>query len=103
VGDVREVLQLGYEVLARFADEEADDFKMSRHGGKLLGMINESGLYSLIFESTVPEALAFQRWFWREVLPAILQTGEYWMPPNRGSFYPVRLDGFSDVSQEGTP
>ena len=37
--------------------------------------INESGLYSLILSSKLPQAKAFKRWVTNEVLPQIRQTG----------------------------
>lgn len=40
-------------------------------------IINESGLYSLIFSSKLPAAKRFKRWVTNEVLPAIRKTGEY--------------------------
>lgn len=40
-------------------------------------VINESGLYSLIFKSRKPEARAFRKWVTSEVLPTIRKTGEY--------------------------
>ena len=38
-------------------------------------LINESGLYSLILSSKLPQAKAFKRWVTNEVLPQIRQTG----------------------------
>lgn len=40
-------------------------------------VINEPGLYRLIFKSRKAEAKAFQRWVFHEVLPAIRRTGCY--------------------------
>ena len=40
-------------------------------------LINESGLYSLILSSKLPQAKAFKRWVTAEVLPQIRQTGGY--------------------------
>lgn len=40
-------------------------------------VINESGLYSLILSSKLPQAKAFKRWVTSEVLPQIRQTGGY--------------------------
>ena len=40
-------------------------------------LINESGLYSLIFSSKLPTAKQFKRWVTCEVLPAIRKTGRY--------------------------
>jgi prophage antirepressor-like protein len=42
-------------------------------------LVNESGLYSLIFRSRKPEAKRFQDWVCEEVLPAIRKTGSYQM------------------------
>ena len=40
-------------------------------------IINESGLYSLIISSKLPNAKKFKRWVTSEVLPSIRKTGEY--------------------------
>ena len=40
-------------------------------------LINESGLYSLIFESKLPSAKKFKRWITSEVLPALRRSGKY--------------------------
>jgi hypothetical protein len=53
-------------------------------------LINESGLYSLIFKSRKAEAKKFKRWVTHEVLPAIRKTGSYgnpgWPPTDRASY-----------------
>lgn len=43
-------------------------------------MVNESGLYSLIFGSKLETAKKFKRWVTSEVLPTIRKTGAYVMP-----------------------
>ncbi|EMC0319624.1 ORF6C domain-containing protein, partial [Staphylococcus pseudintermedius] len=43
-------------------------------------LINESGLYSLIFSSKLDSAKRFKRWVTSEVLPAIRKTGTYQVP-----------------------
>lgn len=40
-------------------------------------LINESGLYSLILSSKLPQAREFKRWVTSEVLPQIRRTGGY--------------------------
>lgn len=40
-------------------------------------LINESGLYSLILKSKLPNARKFKRWVTSEVLPTIRKTGSY--------------------------
>ena len=42
--------------------------------------INESGLYSLILSSKLPDAKKFKRWVTSEVLPTIRKTGSYSLP-----------------------
>ena len=44
---------------------------------KIFLLINEPGLYHLIFTSRLPEAREFQHWVFHEVLPSIRKTGEY--------------------------
>ena len=40
-------------------------------------LINESGLYSLVLSSKLPQARVFKRWVTSEVLPQIRRTGGY--------------------------
>lgn len=40
-------------------------------------IINESGVYSLIFSSKLPDAKKFKKWVTSEVLPSVRQTGSY--------------------------
>ena len=52
--------------------------KVSTPGGlQSQTLINESGLYSLIFRSNKPEAKRFQHWVTHVVLPAIRKDGAY--------------------------
>lgn len=44
-------------------------------------LINESGLYSLVLGSVMPEAKKFRRWVTSEVLPSIRKTGGYQLVP----------------------
>lgn len=46
-------------------------------------IINESGLYSLIFTSTKPEAKRFKKWITSEVIPTIRRTGTYSVAQSR--------------------
>jgi prophage antirepressor-like protein len=46
-----------------------------------LWLVNESGLYNLIFRSNKPEAKIFRRWVTHEVLPALRKTGTYSLAP----------------------
>ena len=49
-------------------------------GNPLQTIINESGLYSLILKSKLPNAKKFKRWVTSEVLPTIRKTGSYQAP-----------------------
>ena len=53
-------------------------------------IINESGLYSLILSSKLPNAKRFKRWVTSEVLPAIRKTGAYSSKPDTPTFEPKR-------------
>jgi len=75
---------LGYKKSrnALMAHVDADDKKDALIQGPLGGpqnmtIINESGLYSLILASKLPQAKAFKRWVTSEVLPQIRKTGGY--------------------------
>ena len=83
--DVAEVL--GYsntnEAVQEHVDEEdklnsktllSFELDLGQRGGWL---INESGLYSLILSSKLPNAKAFKRWVTSEVLPSIRKHGLY--------------------------
>ena len=56
-------------------------------------LINESGLYSLILSSKLPQAKEFKRWVTSEVLPQIRMTGGY---------IPVGKDDDEDAIQRKT-
>ena len=43
-------------------------------------VINESGVYSLVFGSKLPSAKKFKRWVTSEVLPTLRRTGSYRLP-----------------------
>lgn len=49
-------------------------------GSQEVTVINESGLYSLIFGSKLEGAVRFKRWVTSEVLPTLRKTGSYMMP-----------------------
>lgn len=74
---------LGYEntrdALTKHVDDEDKGVtKCDTPGGKQnMTIINESGLYSLIFGSRLEGAKRFKHWVTSEVLPAIRKTGRY--------------------------
>ena len=62
-------------------------------GPQRMTIINESGLYSLILSSKLPQAKDFKRWVTSEVLPQIRMTGGY---------IPVSKDDDEDAIQRKT-
>lgn len=62
-------------------DDEKGVYNTYTPGGpQEMRVINESGLYNLIFRSRKPEAKKFRKWVTAEVLPSIRKTGMYVAP-----------------------
>ena len=92
--DVCKILDLNTSLAVNGRDRKDKDGNVYRDGGldddekdiaivNTLGgpqemlIVNEAGLYSLIWKSRKPEAKAFKRWVTHEVLPTIRKTGGY--------------------------
>lgn len=79
--DVAEILgyQNGSRDVNRHVDEEDKlKYRFGTSGqDREMIIINESGLYSLILSSKLPQAKEFKRWVTSEVLPAIRKHGGY--------------------------
>lgn len=79
--DVAEVL--AYKETAKAIREHVDDDDkgvsvLDTPGGKQkMVVINESGLYGLVFGSKLPTVKKFKHWVTSEVLPTIRKTGGY--------------------------
>lgn len=69
----------GQEPALRKLDEDEKGSQIFRTlgGSQSLAVVNESGLYNLIFRSNKPEAKHFRKWVTSEVLPAIRKYGTY--------------------------
>ncbi|WP_292530122.1 BRO family protein [Methylocystis sp.] len=66
------------QVLTRLDDDEKGVRKVDTLGGpQELAVVNLSGLVRLITRSNKPEARAFQRWLFHDVVPSIYKTGRY--------------------------
>lgn len=62
-------------------DDDKGVTKLDTPGGKQnFVIVNESGLYSLIFGSKLDSAKKFKKWVTSEVLPSIRKTGTYGQP-----------------------
>ncbi|MFT8612882.1 MAG: Bro-N domain-containing protein [Gluconobacter cerinus] len=80
LADVCEVLELtnARNPAARLDEDEKGVHTMDTLGGpQEVTVINESGLYSLIFTSRKAAAKRFKKWVTSEVLPQIRKTGGY--------------------------
>lgn len=56
-----------------------------------IAIINESGLYSLILSSKLPNAKKFKKWVTNEVLPSIRKTGHYGDTPLKDVVSLIRI------------
>jgi len=80
--DVCQILDLinVHSSLAMLDQDEKGIHTMDTLGGKqAVSIINESGLYNLIFKSRKPEAKVFQKWVTSELLPTLRKAGRYEM------------------------
>ena len=78
--DVADVLgyKNGSRDINRHVDEEdRQNYRNGTFGNRGVTIINESGLYALIFGSKLESAKKFKRWVTNEVLPQIRKTGSY--------------------------
>lgn len=65
-------------------DKKLNDKTSPSFGQRGATLINESGLYALIFGSKLESAKRFKHWVTSEVLPAIRKTGGYQMQAPQG-------------------
>lgn len=62
-------------------DEKGRQIMPTPGGMQTMSVINEPGMYKLIFKSQKSEAKGFTRWVTHEVLPSIRRTGMYLSDP----------------------
>ncbi|HDA0727062.1 TPA: ORF6C domain-containing protein [Staphylococcus aureus] len=63
-------------------------------------IINESGLYSLIFSSKLENAKRFKRWATSEVLPTLRKTGAYQVPSDPMQALRLMFEATEETKQE---
>lgn len=96
---------LGYKnsskALSDHVDEEdkLNNETLSSLGQRGGWLVNESGLYSLILSSKMPNARKFKRWVTSEVLPAIRKHGAY-MTDEKAFDVVHNKDGLADLLQQ---
>ena len=88
--DVCDALAYGNnrDALAKHVENE-DKADVAIHDGsqnRNMTVINESGVYSLIFSSKLPSAKKFKHWVTSEVLPSIRKTGSYSISKKEDSY-----------------
>ncbi len=88
---------LGYRNASKALNDHVDsEDKLNNESLSSLGqrggwLINESGVYSLILSSKLPNAKSFKRWVTSEILPALRKTGGYTVNDSAyfiGKFFP---------------
>lgn len=84
VKDVCAILDISNHIdaLSRLDDDEKGRSVIpTQFGAKETNLVNESGLYHLIFQSRKPEAAEFRRKVTMEILPTLRRTGRYEIKP----------------------
>lgn len=95
---------LGYhnprDALAKHVDDEDKGVaKCDTLGGtQEMTIINESGLYSLVLSSKLPDAKKFRRWVTSEVLPSIRKHGAY-IAPMAKQEYPHKSSSVGEIQK----
>lgn len=78
VADILEYSRPDHAISKHVDEEDKLMYQIDTSGQKRnMYVINESGLYSLIFSSKMDKAKEFKRWVTSEVLPAIRKHGAY--------------------------
>ena len=98
---------LGYsntrDALARHVDSEDKNTVVIRDGipgNPNMVVVNESGMYALIFGSQLPAAKKFKRWVTNEVLPSIRETGSYSVPKKKKELPTLPPDFFDKAKND---
>lgn len=105
--DVCDILELGnvsQALSALNSDEKMTITNSDSHSGERGGaqsylIVNESGLYALVFKSRKPQAQTFRKWVTSEVLPTIRKTGRYNLEYVAPSIYDTAASTFSGYTR----
>lgn len=68
-------------------------------GIQTVTVINESGVYALVFGSKLPRAKEFKHWVTSDVLPSIRKTGGYKMPSTPEEMIDLLLQNSSNANK----
>lgn len=70
--------------LRKLDDDDRGEAEIPGDGGfRKFTTVSESGLYALVLRSTKEEAIRFQKWVTKDVLPSIRKTGQYSTEPQK--------------------
>ena len=83
-------------------DKKVAPIQGSPGGTQNMTIINESGLYALIFGSKLESAKRFKHWVTSEVLPSIRKTGSYSMPQTNGEKIKLIAQGYEELDNRVT-
>ena len=86
--DADEKMTIGINDSQKKNDPAQSAESKKRGGARMYNLINEAGLFRLIFVSRKPNAREFQRWVFHDVLPTLRREGEY-----RLTWYDARNGG----------
>ncbi|MFM8006505.1 MAG: Bro-N domain-containing protein [Dolichospermum sp.] len=75
--------------------------KMATPGGiQSVTVLEEAGIYQLVFGSKLPSAKIFQKWVFEEVLPSIRKTGSYSASKQKLGAYTQRVEAMFDAANK---
>ena len=93
LGYVKARNAIGKHVLSE--DKKEAPIQGTLGGTQQMTIINESGLYALIFGSKLPSAKQFKHWVTSEVLPSIRKTGTYSLTSPKEDFEQALYEKFN--------
>lgn len=90
-------------ILTHVFDEDKGVETIDTLGGKQnMTVVNESGLYALVFGSRLESAKRFKHWVTSEVLPSIRKTGSYGVPKSTSGQIQLLAQGYTELEQAVT-
>lgn len=90
-------------ILTHVFDEDKGVETIDTLGGKQnMTVVNESGLYALVFGSRLESAKRFKHWVTSEVLPSIRKAGAYGVPKSTSGQIQLLAQGYTELEQAVT-
>ena len=97
---------LGYsntrDAVSKHVDDEDKLVSQFATSGQIRNMtvVNESGLFSLVVDSSLPMAKKFRKWITSEVIPQIRKTGSYGVPQTSAGQIQLLAQGHVELEQK---